>query len=93
VSQPVLRQQLLVLYLAEPSLGAAVTAWSVYDGTGREAHLSGDADKPPYDSVLAAMLDGWRVIHFPAEIPPYPGTEYTTSLLKFGYVLERMVER
>ena len=42
------------------------------------------------DAVVAAMRDGWRVIQFPQQFPAYPGTEYTTSFLKFEYILEKL---
>ena len=60
--EPVLRQQLLLLYAATSSPESAVGAWSMFDGTGRQAHMAGDAAEPPYASVVAAMRDGWRVI-------------------------------
>jgi hypothetical protein len=86
------RQQLLVLYLHSPDLASAVTAWSAYDGTGEKEHTTGDSDQPPYASALAAMRDGWRVIQFPQHFPAYPGMEYSTSYLRFEYILEKMVE-
>lgn len=89
---PALRQKLLFLCLHSPNLDAPVGAWSYYDGTGKAAPTTGEGEKPPYPSVLAAMRDGWRVIQVPQSIPPYPGTEYTTSFLKFEYVLEKMEE-
>jgi hypothetical protein len=84
------RQRLLVLHLARPDLASSVAAWAWYDGTGKERHSSGDSDSPPYDSVVHAMQDGWRVIQFPALTPPYPGAEYQTSFLKYEYILEKM---
>jgi hypothetical protein len=87
-----LRQQLLVLYARTPDLTSAVGAWAVYDGTGREHHTTGDSEKPPYKSVLAAMQDGWRVIQFPAQFPAYPGMELTTSYLRWEYILEKIVD-
>ncbi|MCX6369376.1 MAG: hypothetical protein NTX57_22115, partial [Armatimonadetes bacterium] len=60
-----LRQKLLVLYLHYPSLNSGVCAWSIWDGTGKEHHTTGDSDTPPYNSVIEAMKDGWRVIQFP----------------------------
>lgn len=82
----------MILYLSTPDLGSSVGAWTIYDGTGREKHTTGDSDRPPYDSVLEAMKDGWRVIQLPQQIPAYPGMEYTTSYLKFEYVLEKIVD-
>ncbi|MBM3213601.1 hypothetical protein FJZ36_01575 [Candidatus Poribacteria bacterium] len=87
---PNLRQKLLVLYLHTPDLYGSVVAWTQYDGTGRDAHTSGDSETPPYASVVAAMRDGWRVIQFPQQFPAYPGMEYTTSYLRFEYILEKM---
>ena len=67
-------------------------AWSMFDGTGREPHMAGDADAPPYESVLAAMKDGWRGMQVPPLVPAYPGQEHQTAFLRFEYVLERMVD-
>ena len=87
-----LRQKLLVLYAHSPDLNSATVAWSIYDGTGEENPTSGDSDEPPYGSVVAAMLDGWRVIQFPQQHPAFPGLEYHTAYLKYEYVLEQLVE-
>jgi hypothetical protein len=87
-----LRQKLLVLYLHNPDLSSGVGAWTIYDGTGKEQHTTGDSEKPPYASALDAMRDGWRVIQFPQQLPAYPGMEYHTSYLKFEYILEKLEE-
>ena len=89
---PKQRQKLLVLYAHSPDLNSAITAWSVYDGSGKEKHTTGDSDEPPYDSVVAAMREGWRVIQFPQQFPAYPGMEYNTSYLKYEYILEKLEE-
>lgn len=87
-----LRQQILILYLASSALDSRVKGWTMYDGTGREAHTTGDSSTPPYDTGLDALLDGWRVIQFPQLIPPYPGMEYTTSFQKNEFIFEKLVE-
>ncbi len=87
-----LKQKLLFLYTASPSLESGTGAWAVYDGTGKETHTTGDSSQPPYRSVLEAMKDGWRVIHIPQILPLQPGLELTTSYLRFEYVLEKMEE-
>jgi hypothetical protein len=87
-----LRQKLLVLYLQNPGLGSEVTAWAIYDGTGKTHHTTGDSDTPPYKSVLDAMKAGWRVIQFPQQFPAYPGMELSTSYLRFEYILEKLEE-
>ena len=86
------RQKILILYLASSALNSPVRGWSIYDGTGKEAHTTGDSDLPPYKSGLDAMRDGWRVIQFPQLIPPYPGLEYTTSFQKNEFIFEKLEE-
>jgi hypothetical protein len=88
----VTRQQLLLLYLSTSDLGSPVVAWSFYDGTGKTSSMSGDTDKPPFASALAAMQAGWRVVQLSGLSPRPPGTEHQTSFLRFEVVLERLVE-
>lgn len=71
---------------------STVVAWSLIDGTGRTSNMAGDAEEPPYPSVLAAMKDGWRVIQVPAFLPAAPGQEHQTAFLRWEYVLEKLVE-
>jgi hypothetical protein len=49
------RQKVLVLYLSNSALDSRVLAWSIYDGTGKEAHTTGDSDSPPYNNGLDAL--------------------------------------
>lgn len=84
------RQQVLVLYLADSALDSTVIGWSLYDGTGRSAPITGDNDTPPYETGLDALKDGWRAFQFPQLIPPYPGMEYTTSFLKHEFLFEKL---
>ena len=69
-----------------------MVAWSIYDGTDKQGHTTGDSNQPPYSSVLHAMNDGWRVIQFPQQFPAFPGMEYDTSYLRFEYILEKLEE-
>lgn len=87
---PEQRQKLLVLYLHSPDLNSNVVGWSIFDGTGKTRHSTGDTPEPPYASVVDAMKAGWRVIQFPQQFPAYPGMEYNTSYLKYEYILEKM---
>ena len=84
------RQKVLVLYLSNSALDSKVLAWSIYDGTGKEAHTTGNGDVPPYTTGLEALKAGWRVIQFPQMIPPYPGDEYSTSFLKHEFIFEQL---
>jgi hypothetical protein len=89
---PVLRQQVLVLYLSTSALDSWVVGWSRYDGTGRTRPTTGDGDEPPYESGVAALRDGWRLIQAAQLIPPYPGHEYDVSFLKHEFLFERLVD-
>ena len=87
-----IRQQLLVLHLHTPDLNSHVVAWAMYDGTGQKRYTTGDSETPPYNSAVEAMQDGWRVIQFPQQFSAYPGMEYSTSYLRFEYILEKLEE-
>ena len=49
---------------------------------------SGDQDEPPYQSVIDAMRDGWRVIQAP-RLPDSP-TSHETGHLLYEYILEKL---
>lgn len=88
-----LRQQILILCLATPDLKSKTVAWSLYDAAKPEEEQmnTGDSAVPPYDSVFAAMRDGWNVIQF-APLPQLvPGHEHDTGHLAYEYMLERKV--
>lgn len=84
------RQQVLMMWLASPSLEARVLGWSFFDGTAGTGPQP--ADDPPYDSGLAALLDGWRLLQISPLHPPIPGHERETSFLKHEFVFERLVD-
>ena len=85
-----IRQKVLTLYLHTSALDSRVLGWAMYDGTGAEAHTTGDSVEPPYETGLDALKDGWRLIQHPLLIPPYPGEEYTTSFMKYGFLFEKL---
>lgn len=86
-----LRQKILVLYLADSALDAKVIGWSEWDGTGKEEHMAGDAETPPYPNGLAALRDGWRLLQMSPLLPHAPGTELDVSYLKYEYLFEKLV--
>jgi hypothetical protein len=91
LTQPTLRQRVLVLYLATSALDGAVIGWATYDGTGRTAPTTGDSDEPPYPTGVAALLDGWRLFQASQLVPPHPGHEYDVSFLKHEFLFERLI--
>ncbi len=86
------RQNLLLLYLADSALDAPVIAWSSYDGTGATETMAGDSEEPPYKTGLAALRDGWRLIQMSQLTAHPPGTEFTTSYLKYEFIFEQLVD-
>lgn len=84
-----MRQTLLILYSASPDLASAVVAWSSYDGASAVTSQAGDADTPPYPTVLDAMRDGWRVVQLASPSAATPGAEHRPAFLKWEVVLER----
>ena len=89
---PLLRQQVLVLYLLNSALDSHVVGWSQYDGTGRTSPTTGDGAEPPYGTGLDALKDGWRLIQAAQLIPPHPGHEYDVSFLKHEFFFERILQ-
>jgi hypothetical protein len=89
-----LRQQILILHLSNPDLDSQTVAWALYDGArpeGQRQMQSGDEEKPPYRSVLAAMRDGWFVLQAPTLPYIVHGHEHETGHLPYEYILERKV--
>ena len=58
------RQDLLYLHCSSTSPASSVQGISLFAG-GREQELSSDPEEWPYQSVLDAVAEGWRVISFP----------------------------
>ena len=86
-----IRQQVLVLYLANSALDSPVRAWAAYDGTGQREHMSGDSDEPPYPSGLDALKDGWRLIQASPLVDHVSGDEFRTGYLKYEFFFEKLI--
>jgi hypothetical protein len=85
------RQQVLVLYLLDSALSSRVVAWALYDGTGQQSAETGDCPEAPFETGLAALEAGWRLLGMSPLRPSPPGGEYSTSYLKFEFLFERLV--
>ncbi len=88
-----MRQQVMVLYLATSALDTPVVGWSMYDGaaTGPTPPVE-DRPTPPYPTGLDALRDGWRLIQMSPLLPPGPDAERQVSYLKHEFVFEKLVE-
>lgn len=84
------RQQVLMMWLAGPSLDAKVLGWSFFDGSAGKGPQP--TDDPPYGNGVLALQDGWRLLQMSPLTPPVPGHERETSFLKHEFVFERIVD-
>ncbi|MAF12409.1 hypothetical protein CMK11_18340 [Candidatus Poribacteria bacterium] len=81
------RQVILYLYSKSTNMRSAVAGWVSYDPSEPPAPKL-PSDEPPYESVMAAMGDGWRVVQFP--VPTlYEYSELDNSYLGYEFVLEK----
>ncbi len=81
------RQQVLYLYSKSTNMRSPVASWALYDPTRPQQPVLPSAE-PPYESVLAAVADGWRVVQFPiAKLYDYEGQD--NDYLGFEFVLEK----
>ena len=87
-----LRQQVLVLYLANSALDTPVIAWAMYDGTGAREYMAGDSELPPYATGLHALRDGWRLFQTSQLLPHQRGEELELSYLKYEFMFEKLVD-
>ena len=86
-----LRQLVLVLYLETSALDSRVMGWSQYDGTGKNRHMAGDSEAPPYATGLHALYDGWRLIQASPLVQHSTGDEFRTGYLKYEFFFEKLV--
>ena len=81
------RQQVLYLYSKSTNMRSPLASWALYDPTRPQQPVLPSAE-PPYESVLAAVADGWRVVQFPiAKLYDYEGQD--NDYLGFEFVLEK----
>ncbi len=85
LAQP--RQSILYLYSKSTNMRSGVASWAFYDATEpHEPKLP--SDDAPYESVLAAVRDGWRVVQFP--VPTlYEYSELDNRYLGYEFILEK----
>ena len=69
------RQLVLYLYSKSTNMRSALASWKLYDVTKPEEPTL-PSQQAPYESVLAAVGDGWRIVQFPdAKLYAYQGVD------------------
>ena len=86
------RQKVLILYLSNSMLESEVVAWSLHDGTGKNFHMPGDSEEPPYQTGTDALLDGWRLFQASTLEQHKSGDEFRTGYLKYEFFFEKLEE-
>ena len=87
------KQKVLILYLATSMLDSEVIAWSLHDGTGKNFHMPGDSEDPPYETGTDALLDGWRLFQASTLEQHKSGDEFRTGYLKYEFFFEKIEEK
>jgi hypothetical protein len=84
------RQKLLYLHASSPNIQSKVIAYAMHDfaDDGFPGAIDPMAPKSPYASVYEAIVDGWRVIHFPLQMAHFEDREI--DILGYEFILEKM---
>lgn len=82
------RQRLLYLYALQPTVRAVVVATTLHEPDGPLCQIDPLQPELPYQCVMDAILDGWRVIHFPDHRAPF--VEGRLDVLGYEFVLEKL---
>ena len=84
-----LRQRLLYLHADNPGIYSRLAAAAVHEPVADSiTEINPLAPDLPYDSVHAALIDGWRIIHFPQQRAPFEDREI--DVLGYEFVLEKV---
>ena len=83
------RQRLLYLHASSPSVRSPVIASAIHEPVaGSVTQIDPLAPTIPYESVFAAIMDGWRVVHFPDQRAPFDDREL--DIVGYEFILEKM---
>jgi hypothetical protein len=83
------RQLILYLTAQSSNMRSGIIGWVLYDPTKKHEPTL-PSDKPPYDSVLDAVADGWRVAQFPIS-KLYEYKDIENDYVGFDFVLEKWI--
>ena len=83
------RQRLLYLHAGSPSIYAGVVAAAAHEPVaGSVTEIDPMVEELPYECVHVAIIDGWRVIHFPNQQAPFEDREI--DVLGYEFILEKL---
>ena len=82
-------QLVLYLYSKSSNMRSPISSWMFYDARKLEEPTL-PSQEPPYESVLAAVAAGWRIVKFP-DIKLYAYQGVDNDYLGFEFILEKMI--
>lgn len=83
------KQIIMYLYSKSTNPRSPIGSWSIFDATVADEPVLPSQDAP-YDSVLDAVRDGWRIVHFPRP-ELYNFTDVENAYLSYEFILEKIV--
>ena len=81
------RQLVLYLYSKSTNMRSAIASWALYDPTVPYEPTLPSQDVP-YDSVIEAVNDGWRIVQFP-RVELYQFSDVDNTYLGYEFILEK----
>ncbi|MCE9589466.1 MAG: hypothetical protein K8S99_02965 [Planctomycetes bacterium] len=82
------RQRLLYLHATTPNIGSALVGAALHEPRpGGMSQMDPMQKDPTYNTVHEAIIDGWRVIHFPLQMAPFDDREI--DVLGYEFILEK----
>lgn len=81
------RQRLLYLHARGPSVYAPIIGMAEHEPIAGKKDTIRTRENWPYETVHDAVIDGWRVIHFPQQMAPFDDREL--NYVGFEFVLEK----
>ena len=86
-----LRQRLLYLHANTPSIHANLVAAAIHEPVaGAVTEIDPQAPELPYRNVHDAIVEGWRVVHFPQQRAPFDDREI--DVMGHEFILEKLEE-
>lgn len=83
------KQIVLYLYSKSTNPRSPIGAWAIFDATVPDEPVLPSNDAP-YNSVLDAVRDGWRIVHFPRP-ELYKFTDVENAYLSYEFILEKII--
>jgi hypothetical protein len=81
-------QRLLYLHSSSPNIRSGLIGHALHEPVqGSTTQIDPLAPELPYNCVHDAILDGWRVIHFPQQLAPFEDREI--DIMGYEFILEK----